>query len=143
MSLTDPVLIGPRAGRTVTSGHGSSLELKLAGEESGGDWAVVEWRLRAGDEPPIHIHTREDETLYVLDGAITAFVGDQRIEVEAGSYAALPKDVPHGLSVRGEEARLLVTLAPAGTEYFLVPRDENDADPARFGLILQGPAMAA
>jgi quercetin dioxygenase-like cupin family protein len=143
MSLSDPVLTGPGAGRTVTHGHGSSAELKIAGEESGGDWAVVEWRVRAGDEPPIHIHTREDETLYVLDGAITAFVGDQRIEVEAGSYAALPKDVPHGLSVRGEEARLLVTLAPAGTEYFLVPRDENDADPARFGLILQGRAMAA
>jgi quercetin dioxygenase-like cupin family protein len=143
MSLSDPVLTGPRAGRTVTSSRGSSAELKLAGEESGGDWAVVEWRLRAGDEPPIHIHTREDETLYVLDGAITAFVGDQRIEVEAGSYAALPKDVPHGLTVRGEEARLIVTLAPAGAEYLFVPRDENDADPARFGVILQGPAMAA
>jgi quercetin dioxygenase-like cupin family protein len=143
MSLSDPVLTGPRAGRTVSYGHGSSAELKLAGEESGGDWAVVEWRVRAGDEPPIHIHTREDETLYVLDGAITAFVGDQRIEVKAGSYAALPKDVPHGLSVRGEEARLLVTLAPAGAEYFLVPRDENDSDPARFGLILQGLAVAA
>ena len=143
MSLSDPVLTGPHAGRTVTRGHGSSTELKLAGEESGGDWAVVEWRLRAGDEPPIHIHTREDETLYVLDGAITAFVGDERIEVEAGSYAALPKDVPHGLTVRGDEARLLVTLAPAGAEYFFVPRDEHDADPSRFGIVLNGAAPAA
>ena len=143
MSLTDPVLTGPRAGRTVTSGHGSSAELKLAGEESGGAWAVVEWRLRAGDEPPIHTHTREDETLYVLDGAITALVGDQRIEVEAGSYAALPKDVPHGLRVRGDEARLLVTLEPAGAEYLFVPRDENDADPARFGIVINGAAPAA
>jgi quercetin dioxygenase-like cupin family protein len=84
MSLSDSVLTGPRAGRTVSHGHRSSAELKLAGEESGGDWAVVEWRVRAGDEPPIHIHTRDDETLYVLDGAITAFVGDQRIEVEGG-----------------------------------------------------------
>jgi quercetin dioxygenase-like cupin family protein len=144
MSLSEPVLTGPHAGRTVTHGNGSSAELKLVGEQSGGDWAVIEWRVRAGEEPPIHIHTREDETIYVLDGAITAFVGDQRIDVEAGSYAALPKDVPHGLLVRGDEARLLVTLAPAGTEYFLVPRDENDADPARFGLILQGhPAMSS
>ena len=143
MSLTDPVLTGPHAGRTVTSGHGSSTELKLAGEQSGGDWAVVEWRLRAGDEPPIHIHTREDETLYVLDGAITAFVGDERIEVEAGSYAALPKDVPHGLRVRGDEARLLVTLEPAGAEYLFVPRDEDDADPSRFGIVLNGAAPAA
>src|SRR3954447_3707436 len=143
MALSEPVLSGPGAGRTVTHGAGTSTELKLAGAQSGGDWAVVEWRLRAGDEPPIHIHTREDETLYVLEGAITAFVGDERIEVEGGSYAALPKYVPRGLSVRGEEVRLLVTLAPAGAEYLFVPRDENDADPARFGVILQGSAMAA
>jgi quercetin dioxygenase-like cupin family protein len=143
MSLSDPVLTGPGGGRTVTNGHGSSAELKIVGEQSGGDWAVVEWHVRAGDEPPLHTHTREDETVYVLDGAITAFVGDQRIDVDAGSYAALPKDVPHGLRVRGDEARLLVTLAPAGTEYFFVPRDEDDADPARFGLILHGPAPAA
>jgi quercetin dioxygenase-like cupin family protein len=143
MSLSDPVLTGRHSGRTVKSGTGSSTELKIAGEQSGGDWAVVEWRVRAGDEPPIHTHTREDETVYVLEGAITAFVGDQRIDVEAGSYAALPKDVPHGLTVRGDEARLLVTLAPAGAEYFLVPRDETDADPSRFGLLLHELAPAA
>src|ERR1044072_3245663 len=72
MALSDPVLTGPGAGRTVTYGGGSSAELKLAGEQSGGDWAVVEWRVRAGDEPPIHTHTREDEAIYVLEGAITA-----------------------------------------------------------------------
>ena len=140
MSLNEPVLTGPHAGRTVTHESGSSAELKLAGEQAGGDWAVVEWRVRAGDEPPIHTHTREDETLYVLDGSITAFVGDQRIEVDAGSYAALPKDVPHGLTVHGDEARLLVTVEPAGAEYFFVPRDEVDADPDRFGIVLHEPA---
>jgi quercetin dioxygenase-like cupin family protein len=143
MSLTKPVLTGPSAGRTVTKSSGSSIELKLEGEQAGGDWAVVEWRLRAGDEPPIHTHTREDETVYVLDGSITAFVGDQRIDVEAGSYAALPKDLPHGLTVRGDEARLLVTLEPAGAEYFFVPRDEGDADPERFGIVLHDPAPAS
>jgi quercetin dioxygenase-like cupin family protein len=143
MALAEPFLSGPGAGRTVTSGHGSSTELKLAGEQSGDDWAVVEWRVRAGDEPPVHTHTREDETVYVLDGAITAYVDGEKIEVEAGSYAALPKNVPHGLTVRGEEARLLVTLEPAGAEYFLVPRDDSDADPAKFGLIIHEavPAM--
>jgi quercetin dioxygenase-like cupin family protein len=143
MSLSEPVLTGPGSGRTTTSDHGSSAELKLAGEQSGGDWAVVEWRVRSGDEPPIHTHTREDETLYVLEGTITAYVGDQRIDVEAGSYAALPKDVPHGLSVRGDEARLLLTLEPAGAEYFFVPRDDDDADPARFGIVLHESAQAA
>jgi quercetin dioxygenase-like cupin family protein len=143
MPLNEPVLTGPGAGRTVSYGSGSSFELKLAGEQAAEDWAVVEWRLRAGDEPPIHTHTREDEKLYVLEGTITAYVGDQRIDVEAGSYAALPKDVPHGLSVRGDEARLLITLEPAGAEYFFVPRDDDDADPARFGIVLHESAQAA
>jgi quercetin dioxygenase-like cupin family protein len=143
MSLNEPVLTGPGAGRTVTHDSGTSLELKMAGEKAGGDWAVVEWQLHAGDEPPIHTHTREDETLYVLDGSITAFVGDQRIDVEAGSYAALPKNVPHGLTVRGEQARLLITLEPAGAEYFFVPRDDDDADPARFGIVLHERAPAS
>lgn len=143
MSLAQPVLTGPRAGRTVTHGGGSSAELKLAGEQSGSDWAVVELHVRAGDEPPIHTHTREDETLYVLEGSVTAFVGDQRTEVDAGSYAALPKNIPHGFAVRGEEARLLATLQPAGAEYLLVPRDDADRDPARFGLIIYEPVPAA
>src|ERR671910_2333638 len=142
MALTDPVLSGPGTGRTVTHGSGSSAELKLEGEQSGGDWAVVELRVRAGDEPPLHTHTREDETLYVLDGAITAYVGDERIEVEAGSYAALPKNVPHGFTVRSEQVRLLVPVEPAGAEHFFVPRDESDADPAKFGLIVHAAAPA-
>jgi quercetin dioxygenase-like cupin family protein len=136
MPLTNPVLSGPGTGRTVTYGSGSSAELKLEGVQSGGDWAVVEWRVRAGDEPPLHLHTREDETVYLLEGAITAYVGGQEIHVDAGSYAALPKNVPHTLTVRGEQARLLVIEEPAGVEYFLVPRDDSDTDPAKFGIRL-------
>src|SRR3954454_24985455 len=106
MALSEPVLTAAGAGRTVTHG-GNSAELKLAGDQSGGDWAVIEWRVRAGDEPPMHTHPREDETLYILEGAITAYGGDETIDVEAGSYAALPKNVPHGFTVRGEQVRLL------------------------------------
>jgi quercetin dioxygenase-like cupin family protein len=142
MPLNDTVLTGPGAGRTATNGRGSSTELKLVGEQTGGDWSVVEWRVRPGAEPPLHTHTREDEALYVIDGAITAIVGDERIDVEAGSYAALPKDVPHSFIVRGDEARLLVTLEPAGVEYFFVPRDDSDNDPAKFGLIINEAASA-
>src|SRR5436190_11465614 len=142
MSLTEPVLTGPGAGRSRTSGNGSTLELKLYGDQSGGAWAVVENHVRAGDEPPIHTNTREDESVYVLEGAITAYVGDQQFEVEAGSYAALPNSVRHGFTVRGEQVRLIQTLHPAGAEYFFVPRDDSDSDPAKFGVILQERAPA-
>jgi hypothetical protein len=45
--------------------------------------------------------------------------------------------------VRGDQVRLLVTVEPAGAEYFFVPRDDGDADPARFGIVLHEPAQAA
>jgi len=88
-------------------------------------------------------HTREEETVYALEGAITAYVGDQAIEVHAGSYAALPKEIPHGVRVHGESATLLVTLAPAGAEYFFAPGDDSDADSAKFGLNIIGPLPSA
>jgi quercetin dioxygenase-like cupin family protein len=143
LSVSEPVLTGPGAGRSANYGDGSAAELKIVGEQTGGDWAVVEQRVRPGDEPPFHTHTREDETLYVLEGAITAYVGDQQFEVEAGSYAALPNKVRHGFSVRGEEARLLITLAPAGVEYFFVPRNEADQDQSRYGIIFEERVPAA
>jgi quercetin dioxygenase-like cupin family protein len=71
----------------VTCGGGSSAELKLVSEEPGGDWPVVERRVRAGDDPPIHTHTREDETLYVLEGAITDYVGGVKTMACAGPGA--------------------------------------------------------
>ena len=56
MPLNQPVRSGQGTGRTVIYPTRSNAELKLAGEESGGDWATVEWRLRAGDES-LHTHT--------------------------------------------------------------------------------------
>jgi hypothetical protein len=38
----------------VTYGGGSTAERKLVGEQSGRDRAVIEWRVRVGDDPPIH-----------------------------------------------------------------------------------------
>jgi hypothetical protein len=57
VTRTELVLSGAGARRTVSYGGGSSAALKLAGEQSGGDWAAVEWRLRAGDEPPLTLRS--------------------------------------------------------------------------------------
>jgi hypothetical protein len=76
-------------------------------------------------------------------GSITAYVGDQTIEVDAGSYAARPKRIPHGLTVRGESAHPLIGLQPTGAAYFLVSRDESDSDAARFGLEIEGELPAS
>ena len=75
--------VGAGFGRSY--GDGSTLELNLFGEQSGGDRAALDHRVRGREEAPIHTHTREDESIYIVEGAITAFVGDQQFEVDAGS----------------------------------------------------------
>lgn len=136
MSVKEPVLTAPESGETVTYGNGSSAELKVTGEQTGGEYAALLYRVKPGDEPPLHTHSREDEMVHVIDGEVTAIVGDAEIPVGPGAYAALPRGVPHTIRVTGEEAVLLITAVPAGLERFFVPRSGASPDPADFGLTI-------
>jgi quercetin dioxygenase-like cupin family protein len=71
-----------------------------------------------GAAPPLHIHRDADETIYVIEGELTVFVGDERIEVRAGDFVFGPRGVPHAFLVVSEEARFLATFAPAGIGAF-------------------------
>jgi quercetin dioxygenase-like cupin family protein len=134
MSVQKPVLTPPGDGETVTTNGGSSIEIKVESSQSGGKYGAVLWKVRAGEEPPMHTHSREDELVYVVQGQLIARVGDARVEVGPGAYAALPRGVPHTIEVVGDEATLLASFVPGGLERFLVPRKGEQPDPAAFGL---------
>lgn len=134
MPVQKPVLTPPGGGETVTTNGGSTIELKVESSQSGGEYGVVQWTVRAGEEPPMHTHSREDELVYVVKGQLIARVGDDRVEVGPGAYAALPRGVPHTIEVVGDEAVLLASYVPGGLERFLVPRKGEQPDPAAFGI---------
>ena len=134
MSVKQPVLTQPHGGETITMGGGSSIELKVESSQSGGDYGAVLYTVRAGEEPPLHTHSREDELVYVVQGQLVARVGDTRVEVGPGAYAALPRGAPHTIEVVGDQATLLFSFVPGGLERFLVPRNGERLDPAAFGL---------
>jgi quercetin dioxygenase-like cupin family protein len=134
MPAAQPVLTPPEGGETVRTAAGSSSEIKVQGTQSGGDYGVVQYTARAGEEPPLHVHSREDELVYVLEGEIVAQVGEARIPVGPGAFAALPRGVPHTFTVAGERATLLLTFVPGGLERFFVPEGGGEADPDAFGL---------
>ena len=134
MSVQKPVLTPPNGGETVTTSGGSRIEIKVESSQSGGEYSAVLWTVRAGEEPPMHTHSREDELVYVVQGQLIAQVGDTRVEVGPGAYAALPRGVPHTIEVVGDQATLLASFVPGGLERFLVPRKGERPDPAAFGL---------
>jgi quercetin dioxygenase-like cupin family protein len=88
-------------------------------EDTRGRFALIEAVARKGNVPPPHIHHREDETFYILEGAMSASVGGQTIKGTAGSMIFLPRNVVHSFEIESEQIRMLVLLAPAGGEgYF-------------------------
>ena len=72
-----------------------------------------EWR-----RSPLHVHQREDEAFYVLEGEYTVFVGDEAIAGIPGTWVWGPRDVPHGYQVHSPHGRHLSLTMPAGFEAF-------------------------
>jgi quercetin dioxygenase-like cupin family protein len=89
------------------------------GEQTADEMSLVELAGRRGDMPPLHVDHRNDETLYLIAGLITFFVGDREIALSAGQAAVAPRGVPHAYRIESEQARWLVINNPAGFERFL------------------------
>jgi len=95
---------------------GSLFEWKARKDQTSGAFSLVEVTVQPGKEPPLHVHSHEDEAYVVLNGRITFQVGDERVDAEPGSFVYLPRGVPHGFAVRSEVARALLLLTPGGLE---------------------------
>jgi mannose-6-phosphate isomerase-like protein (cupin superfamily) len=79
--------------------------------------AVVEIIAFPQNGPPPHIHHREDESFYVLDGSFSVLVGDQWFEAPTGAFVYIPKDTLHTYkNIGAKPGRLLVMLTPGGFE---------------------------
>ena len=117
-----------------TNPLGGYLKVHLRGEQTGGSLAVLEVSNKPGDGPPLHVHTKADETAYVLSGEVRWKLGDDTFSSGEGSFVFIPKGVPHTWQVIGdEEGRFLVTFTPAGMEgFFDALADLSEFDPKAF-----------
>jgi len=88
------------------------------GEDTQGQFALQEQVGRKGNVPPRHIHHREDETFYVMEGEMTFLIGDQTIKATPGTMVYAPRHVPHSFTIDSEQVRILVLNTPAGIEEF-------------------------
>ncbi len=62
---------------------------------------------------PLHLHRNEDEAWYVLEGALAFRVGDESVEVGAGSGIVVPRATPHTFwNATGGRTRYLIVMAP-------------------------------
>ena len=93
--------------------------LKVSGEQSDGHYSLAEVHVTPEGLVPLHVHHREDEAFYVLEGEVTFHIGDATLEGRPGSFFLGPKDVPHRYEVKSPTARMLMLFSPAGFEGFI------------------------
>lgn len=127
----------PREGGDPLWHLGALDVLKATGAETAGQLWVMEQTFRRGPGAPMHMHSREDEAFFVLEGRFTFVVGDQTHTLEPGGFAWGPRDVAHGFAVDSATGRCLTLATPAGMEHFFrqtgEPAGSLDLPPAPEG----------
>ena len=113
---------------------GMLAEIKASAAETNGMYTLLEITAPAGLQTPLHVHYREDEGFYVLEGSVSIEVGAHTVELGAGEHAFGPRDVPHRFTVGPGGARMLWVLTPSGFEDFVdevsVPAETPTVPPA-------------
>jgi quercetin dioxygenase-like cupin family protein len=139
--MTAGFLVGPGEGEAVWS-IGGRFTRKVGGTDSASRLAILEAVLTRTSEPRRHIHHREDEAFYILDGQLSLYVGESVLTAGAGSLAFAPMGIPHTFTVDIEPSRVLVITSPSGFEGFVfdlgVPAPTDEPPP---GLALAAPQV--
>ena len=115
--------------------QGVLMTLKAHRGSTGGAFGLIEARFPAGFGPPLHVHHREDETFYVLDGELRCRLGDQELTAGPGQLVFGPRKLAHTFKTGPAGARALVLLTPAGIEQMFqeggIPAHDPTTPPAQ------------
>ena len=83
-SSSSAVLVGPGQGEPIWFLNGR-MTVKATAETTRGAYGLIESVIPPGFSPPMHVHHRDDESYYVLDGQLTVRCGDETYSATAGS----------------------------------------------------------
>src|SRR6266487_2263525 len=103
--MSSPRSIPPLAGQTLGSANNDFVVAEW--QDAGGVSATPRWIA------PLHLHRNDDEAWYVLEGVLCVKVGDEEVEVRAGSGVLVPRGTPHTYwNPSSERVRYLLVMTP-------------------------------
>ena len=144
-----PKIVGPNDAKEGFLGS-IGARFMIDGAEAGQRFSLVEHSMSPRAlAAPLHLHTREDEYSYVLEGRMGALLGDEVAEAGPGDLVHKPRNQWHTFWNAGDEpTRILEIISPAGFEQFfrelvdmggVLNADESElaALNQRYGLMMQ------
>ncbi len=119
--MTPPVVAHSVDKRPAVYVAGDLYTVLASGKETGGAYATFDAIIPPGGGPPPHIHSREDEAFYILEGEITFYAGGIKQVAPPGTWVHAYRDHAHRFKNETDKpARMLIMVFPAGIEdYFL------------------------
>jgi mannose-6-phosphate isomerase-like protein (cupin superfamily) len=115
MTALDPLTVA-RDGGEARWWFGTLAVIKTTAAETNGQLTIVDVTNPPGMEAPLHVHYRDDEGFWILEGSATIEVGDTTIEANAGDYVFGPRNIPHRYTVGDSGCRMLFIMVPGGME---------------------------
>lgn len=133
MNANHELLLNPGEGKSYWV-LGDLYTFKATGKETGGTFTVMDQIIQPQSGPPPHIHNREDEVFYILEGRFSFMCNGKQSVFETGAFVYIPKGTLHTFkNISGTPGRLLVTITPAGLEDFFyaigTPADGRSTPP--------------
>ena len=115
-----PIIRIPQQGRTVAL-VGDVYRFLATGEDTNYKYALIEALVGPGGGPPPHVHSREEEGFYILEGEIAFTIDGKRVVATPGMFANMPVGTPHSFKNETNKlAKMLATVAPAGLEKMFI-----------------------
>ncbi len=109
-----------------------------SGEDTGGEFCLVEEVSGQGESVPLHRHPADRESFYVLEGELTIFVGDgPGVRAPAGSFAHIPGGTVHGFRIESESARYLILTTERHGEFYRAITTASHGEPVEGPTIKQ------
>ena len=108
-----------REGRQIPA-IGVGITMKVNGDHTRDAYSMFEYAVPGGvDGPPLHTHTREDESFVCIAGKLDVTLGSDEYTLGFGEYLWLPRGVPHAFrNPYAEESRVMSVVSPAGLEAY-------------------------
>jgi quercetin dioxygenase-like cupin family protein len=118
-ALSLDILAVPSAGGEARWWFDGRAVIKATAADTGGHLTILEITEPPNSEAPLHVHHREDESFWILEGGATFDVGDRTIQARAGDYVFGPRHIPHRYTTGPEGCRMLFIFTPGGFEELL------------------------
>jgi quercetin dioxygenase-like cupin family protein len=116
----EPVVVSPGSDEQLNIAGSKTLH-KIKSSATNGVFSVMEFVTPPGKGVALHVHEREDELVYLLEGEIEVTLGNQKMKAVPGVMALLPRGVPHGFTNIGNKpSRLLDTILPGQFDNYFV-----------------------